>query len=199
MSAPAREPDPQEPPIAAGLSWRDWWPVGIAAILALLLAGGLVILFGSISPLQRDRALVGLADSVVWLAASVIGACGTIAALMLTTVGLMEHLETQRLTPRFLFHLRLVVTAAIATIGLAVVTLLITVFPTSNGGDLSPSLRQVNIVYWSLLVATALMIGGFATVLGALYTTVQDIFRTLPKTWVEEILADDDAARESAT
>src|SRR4051794_28497868 len=98
MSA-AIEPGTQEPPVTAGLTWRDWWPVGIAAILALLLAAGLVLLFGSVSPLQRDRALVGLAGSVVWLAASVIGACGTIAALMLTTVGLMEHLETQRLTP----------------------------------------------------------------------------------------------------
>jgi hypothetical protein len=184
--------------VIAGLSWRDWWPVGIAAILALLLAAGLVIFFGSISPLQRDRALTGLVSSVVWLAASVIGSCSTIAALMLTTVGLMEHLETQRLTPRFLFHLRLVVSAAIVTIGFAVITLLITVFPTSNGGDLSPSLRQVNLVYWSLLIFTALMIGGFAMVLGALYTTVHDIFRTLPQSWMDEIRADDDATLEPA-
>ena len=175
------------------LSWRDWWPVFVAALLALLLGGGLIALFDTISPYQRDRALTALSGSVVWLAASVIGACGTIAALMLTTVGLLEHLDTQRLTPRFLFHLRLVVTAAIVTIGLAVVTLLITVFPSSNGADVSPSLRQINLIYWLLLTMTALMIGGFAVVLGALYTTVGDIFRTLPRAWVEEILAEEPA------
>src|SRR4051794_28845216 len=50
------------------LTWRDWWPVLVATLLALVLAGGLLALFGSISSYQRDRALTGLAGSVVWLA-----------------------------------------------------------------------------------------------------------------------------------
>jgi hypothetical protein len=190
-----RNPAPderREPPdaIAERLTWRDWWPVTVAAVVALLLAGGLIGLFGSIASYQRDNVFAGLAGSVVWLAASVIGACGTIAALMLTTVGLIEYLDTRRLTPRFLFHLRLVVEAAIGTIGVAIVTLLITVFPTSNG-EAAASDRLVEWVYWALLIATSLMVGGFATVLGALYTTVRDIFRTLPRAWVDEILTDE--------
>jgi hypothetical protein len=194
MTAAPSRGEPDESAIAARLTWRDWWPVVAAAVVALLLAAGLIALFGTIAPYQRDRALTGLSGSVVWLAASVIGSCGTIAALMLTTVGLLEFLETQRLTPRFLFHLRLVVIAAIVTIGLAVATLLITVFPTSSGADTAPSLRQVTVIYWALLIMTALMIGGFAVVLGALYTTVHDIFRTLPRGWVEEILAEEEGA-----
>jgi hypothetical protein len=75
----------------------------MAALVALVAAGGLVAFFGSIAPYQRELALSGLASSVVWLAASVIGACGTIAALMLTTVGLLEHLEIQRLPHGFSF------------------------------------------------------------------------------------------------
>jgi hypothetical protein len=180
----ARRPDP--PP----LSWRDWRPVFIAGVLALLLGGGLIAIFDGISPYERTVALDGLTSTVLWLAASLIGSCSTIAALMLTTVGLLEHLETDRLTPRFLFHLRLVVTAAIVTIGFAVLTLLLTVFPTSTSASVAPSERQVNLVYWSLLIATAISIAGFTTVLGALYTTVHEVFRTLPKTWVDEILTD---------
>jgi hypothetical protein len=48
-----------------------------------------------------------------------------------------------------------------------------------------------------LLAITALMVGGFATVLGALYATIGEIFRTLPQQWVEEILAEE-AAEEAA-
>jgi hypothetical protein len=50
----------------------------------------------------------------------------------------------------------------------------------------------VTVVYWTLLASTSLTIGGFATALGALYTTVRDIFRTLPQTWVDEMLTDED-------
>jgi hypothetical protein len=172
------------------LAWHDWRPVGIAAVLALLLGGGLLAVFGRVSPYDRPEVLDSLTNAVFWLAASMIGACGTIAALMLTTVGLLEHLETERLTPRFLFHLRLIVTSALATIALAVLALLLTVFPTSGAGDVSPNAGLLAVVYWSLLVVTALMIGGFATVLGGLYTTIGEIFRTLPSDWVEEILTD---------
>ena len=167
------------------LAWHDWRPVGIAAVLALLLGGGLLAVFGRVSPYDRPEVLDSLTNAVFWLAASMIGACGTIAALMLTTVGLLEHLETERLTPRFLFHLRLIVTSALATIALAVLALLLTVFPTSGAGDVSPNAGLLAVVYWSLLVVTALMIGGFATVLGGLYTTIGEIFRTLPSDWVE--------------
>jgi hypothetical protein len=135
-----------------------------------------------------------LSEAVFWLAASTIGACGTIAALMLTTVGLLEHLDTRRLTPRFLFHLRLIVGAALGTIALAVLALLLTDFPASGAGDVTPDERVIELVYWALLGTTALLIGGFATVLGGLASTIGDVFRTLPQTWVEEILADDDAA-----
>lgn len=179
-----------EPP---ALSWRDWRPVLIAGALTLLIGGGLIALFAGISPYERTVALAGLTSTVLWLSASLIGSCSTIAALMLTTVGLLEHLETDRLTPRFLFHLRLVVTAAIVTIGFAVLMLLITVFPTSTTATIAPSDRQVNLVYWALLAATAAAIAGFATVLVALFTTVGEVFRTLPGDWVEEILTEDQA------
>ncbi len=173
---------------AQALSWRDWRPVLVAGILALLIGGGLIAVFDGITPYERSVALEGLTSTVLWLAASLIGSCSTIAALMLTTVGLLEHLETDRLTRRFLFHLRLVVTAAIITIGFAVLMLVLTVFPTSTSATIAPSDRQVNLVYWTLLVATAISIAGFSTVLTALFTTVNEVFRTLPQTWVNEIL-----------
>jgi hypothetical protein len=191
---PAAEPPDHE--LASVLTWKDWRLVGIATGIALLLGGGLLIVFGRVSTYERPEVLDSLSNTVFWLAASMIGACGTIAALMLTTVGLMEHLETQRLTPRFLFHLRLIVTSALATIALAVLALLLTVFPSSGAGDVSPNDQMVSAVYWSLLVVTALMIGGFATVLGGLYITIGEIFRTLPRSWVEEILTE--AEEESA-
>jgi hypothetical protein len=173
------------------LTWRDWRPVAVAALLALLLAGGLLAAFGRVSPYERPEVLARLSEAVFWLAASTIGACGTIAALMLTTVGLLEHLETERLTPRFLFHLRLIVSAALAKISLAVLALLLTVLPASGAGDVTPDADLIEAVYWALLGTTALLIGGFATVLGGLYSTIGDIFRTLPRAWVAEILTDE--------
>jgi hypothetical protein len=176
--------------VYAALTWRDWRPVGAAALVALLLGGGLLAAFGGVSPYARPSVLSGLTETVFWLAASIIGVCGTIAALMLTTVGLLEHLETDRLTPRFLFNLRLIVTAAVATIGLAVIALLLTVFPTSGADGVAPANWVIESIYWAELTATSLMIGGFATVLSALYTTIGEIFRTLPRRWVQEILSE---------
>ena len=181
--------------IAEALTWRDWGPVFAAALVALLLAGGLLAACGGVSPYARPVVLAGPTESVFWLAAALVGACGTIAAPMLTTVGLLEHLETRRLTARFLFHLRLVVVAALATIALAVLALLLTVFPASGAEGVSPASWQVEALYWALLGATALMVGGFATVLGALYATIGEVFRTLPRQWVEEILEEEDAKR----
>jgi hypothetical protein len=123
--------------VVAALTWRDWRPVFGAAAVALLLATGLLAAFVGVSPYARPVVLAGLIESVYWLAAALIGACGTIAALMLTTVGLLEHLETRRLTGQFLFHLRLVVVSALATIALAVLALLLTVFPTTGAEGVS--------------------------------------------------------------
>ena len=181
---------PPDSKLHDALSWHDRRLVGIAAVVALLLGGGLLVVFGRVSPYERPEVLRSLTTTAFWLAASMIGACSTIAALMLTTVGLMEHLETERLTPRFIFHLRLIVTSALITIALAVLALVLTVFPTSGAGDVTPDDQMLATVYWSLLAVTAFMIGGFGTVLGALYTTIGEIFRTLPRDWVEEILTD---------
>jgi hypothetical protein len=149
-----------------------------------------LVAFGRVSEHDRPAVFNALVTTVYWLGASLIGACSTIVVLMLTTLGLLEHLETNRLAPRFLFHMRLIVTAAMTTIFLAVLALLLTVFPTSEAGDSTPDSTLLTTMYWALLAVTALMVGGFATVLGGLYVTIGDIFRTLPATWVEEIMED---------
>src|SRR4051812_28787746 len=95
------------------LTWRDWRPTLVAAVLSV---GAVVILiagFQGVSPFERPVALASLTASVLWIAAALIGSCGTIAALMLTTVSLLERLETRRMQPRVLFHLRLTVLGAI--------------------------------------------------------------------------------------
>jgi hypothetical protein len=61
----------------------------VAAALALAAGGGLIAAFVVLLPYARPVALAGLTDTVFWHAGSTIGACGTIAALMLTTVGLL--------------------------------------------------------------------------------------------------------------
>lgn len=193
MTASSAQNSPPDAADQPSPTWQDWRPVLLAAILALVLAGGMIAVFGGVSPYARPVVLTGLTDTVYWLAASTIGACGTIAALMLTTVGLLEHLETRRLTARFLFHLRLVVLAALGTIALAILALVLTVFPASGTEEMTPASWQVDLVYWSLLVVTALLIGGFATVLGALYTTISEVFRTLPREWVTDILTEEPA------
>ncbi len=199
MTTQLAVPPPDEPalpaidpehPLQGALSWKDFGPLWVAALVALLLGGGLLVVFGQVSPYERPEVFDGLATAVYWLAASIIGACGTITALMLTTLGLLEHLETDRLTARFLFHLLVIVTAALATIALAVLALILTVFPTTGAAEATPNEQVLNLAYWSLLGVTALMIGGFTTVLGGLYSTIGEIFRTLPRSLVEEIVSD---------
>jgi hypothetical protein len=179
----------RDPAINNGLTWRDWRPIAGVAVLALVLGGGLLVVFEGVAAYDRPLVLQGLVNSVFWLASSMIGACGTIAALVLTTVGLLERLETRRMSPRFLFHLRLIVRSALVTIALAVVTLLLTVFPTSGTEEVTTAGWQVDTVYWAILVTTSLMIGGFTTVLGSLFVTINEILGTLPQEWVDDILA----------
>ena len=181
------------------LTWRDWRPVAAAAVLALILGGGLLVVFDGVAAYDRPMVLKGLVNSVFWLASSMIGACGTIAALVLTTVGLLERLETRQLSPRFLFHLRLIVRAALVTIALAVIVLLLTVFPTSGTDEVTTAGWQADAVYWAILVATSLMISGFTTVLGSLFVTINEILSTLPQEWVEDILATEEDQRDDGT
>ncbi len=174
------------------LSLREWYPTLIAGGLSLLVIVGLLYLFDGVSPHARAPVLEGLTNSVFWLAAATIGACATIAALMLTTLTLMEQLDTRRMGPRFLFHLRLTVLAALSTIGLAVLTLVVTIFPSSSTEDFRPEQWQIDATYYGMVALTALMIGGFSIVLSSLYSTIADVFRNLPQRWVEDILAEDD-------
>lgn len=180
------------------LRWQDWRPTFVAAVLSAVAVAVLIVAFDSVSAFERPVALQSLTNSIFWIAAGLIGSCGTIAALMLTTVSLMEHLETRRMGPRFLFHLRLTVLGAIATIGLAVAALLLTTFPLASGVDVRPPKWQINGVFFGLQALTALMVGGFAVVLSSLYATIADIFRNLPQTWVEEILAEEEEIEEVA-
>jgi hypothetical protein len=107
---------------------------------------------------------------------------------MLATVSLLERLETKRMRPRILFHLRLTVLGSVATIALAVGALLLTTFPVAGGVDVQPPRWQIDAVFFGLLALTALMIGAFAVVLTSLYSTIADVFRNLPEEWIEEIL-----------
>lgn len=174
-----------------GFAWRDYLPTCVAAFLAAGAVALLILAFDSVSVFERPVAIESLAGSIFWIASASIGSCGTIAALMLTTVSLMEHLETHRMGPRFLFHLRLTVVAAIATIGLAITALLLTTFPLAGGADVDPPSWQVNLVFFGLQGLTAAMVGGLAIVLSSLYATISDIFRNLPRGWIEDILADE--------
>jgi hypothetical protein len=179
------------------LTWRDWRPTLVAAVLS---AGAVVILlvaFESVSAFERPVALASLSGSVLWIAAALIGSCSTIAALMLTTVSLLERLETRRMQPRVLFHLRLTVLGAVAAISLAMGALLLTTFPVAGGVDVKPPSWQIDAVFFGLLALTALMVGAFAVVLTSLYATVADVLRSLPATWVEEILEEDEAQEAS--
>jgi hypothetical protein len=149
------------------------------------------VAFESVSAFERPVALASLTSSVLWIAAAIIGSCSTIAALMLTTVSLLERLETRRMQPRVLFHLRLTVLGAIAAIAFAVATLLLATFPVAGGVDVQPPHWQIDAVFFGLLTLTALMTGAFALVLTSLYAIVADVLHTLPSEWVEEILVDD--------
>jgi hypothetical protein len=137
--------------------------------------------------------LTSLRESVLWMAAALLGGCSTIAALMLTTVSLLERLETRQLPAPVLFHLRLTVFAALATIACAVGALLLTTFPLASGVDVHPPPWQVDAIFFGLLALTALMVGAFAVVLTSLAATVTDVLRSLPQAVVEEILTEEAA------
>jgi len=173
------------------LSLREWWPTLIAGGLSLVVSGGLLYLFDGISPHARAPDLVGLTNSVFWLASAMIGACATIAALMLTTLTLMEHLDTRRMGPRFLFHLRLTVLAALFTVALAILSLVLTIFPSAGAEDFQPEQWQINATFYGMVGLTAMMIGSFSMDLSSLYSTIADVFRNLPERWVEDDGADD--------
>lgn len=179
------------------LSLREWWPTLIAGGLSLIVIAGLLYLFDGVSPLARGPVLEGLTNSVFWLATTMIGACATIAALMLTTLTLMEHLDTRRMGPRFLFHLRLTVLAALFTIGLAILSLVLTIFPSSGTDEFQPEQWQINATFYGMVALTAMMVGSFSMVLSSLYSTIADVFRNLPQRWVEDILAEDEEGEES--
>ena len=179
-----------------GLTWRDRRPTLVAAVLSTGAVAVLIVAFASVSPFERPVALANLTSSVLWIAAALIGACGTIAALMLTTVSLLERLETRRMPPRVLFHLRLTVLGAVSAIALAVGALLLTTFPVAGGVDVEPPGWQIDAVFFGLLTLTALMVGAFAVVLTLLYATVGDVLRSLPQTWVDEILEVGEEIRE---
>jgi hypothetical protein len=174
----------------AHLSWRDWRPTLFAAALAAGAVAILIVAFESVSAFERPVALASLTGSVLWIAAAIIGSCSTIAALMLTTVSLLERLETRRMQPRVLFHLRLTVLGSIAAISLAVAALLLATFPVAGGVDVHPPQWQIDAVFFGLLTLTALKTGAFALVLTSLYATVADVLRTLPTEWVDEILVE---------
>ena len=90
----------------------------------------------------------------------------------------------------------MIVWAALGTIALAVLALL-TVFPASGAGDVAPDDQVIEAVYWALLGTTALVIGESAHPRGKPTTTIGDIFRTLPRSWFDEILTGEaDAAAE---
>ena len=177
--------------LLARLTWRDWRPTLVAAGLTAGAVAILLVAFDSVSAFERPVALASLTTSILWIAAALITACGAIAALMLTAVGLLDLLETRRLPPRVLVHLRLTLLGALSTITLAVGALLVTTFPVAGGVDVKPPAWQVDAVFFALLGLTALMVGTFAVVLTSLYATVTDALQGLPETWVEDILEED--------
>ena len=177
--------------LLARLTWRDWRPTLVAAGLSAAAVAILIVGFDNVSAYERPVALASLTTSILWIAAALIGACGTIAALMLTAVSLLERLEMRRLPPRVLVHLRLTVLGALCTIALAVGALLVTTFPVAAGVDVKPPAWQIDAVFFVLLGLTALMVGTFAVVLTSLYATITDVLSSLPEAWVEDILQED--------
>jgi hypothetical protein len=178
------------------LTWRDWRPTLIASGLTAGAVALLLIAMAGVSPYERPVALASLTSSVYWIAAAVIGACGTIAALTLTTISLLDRLETRKMRPLALFHLRLTELAAVAAIAFAMGALLLTTFPVTGPADIAPPRWQIDAVFFGLLLLTALTVGAFAVVLTSLAATAAEIFRTLPEEVVKEILADAPAPAE---
>ncbi len=168
-------------------SWRAWWPTALAAALAAIAAGILVVAVDRASPAERPVVLASLQESARWLGTALIGAGSTIAALMLATISLLDRLETRRMQPAVLTHLRLTVFAAVATIAGAVGALLLTAFPAEPGGVAATGWLGDGVFYGLQGVLVA-MVGAFAVVLTSLAATVADVLRTLPPDVVEEIL-----------
>lgn len=193
---PISEPETNQE-IRQRLAWVDWRPTLVAAGLVAFVVAAIVAGFESVSAFERPQVLASMIETIYWMAGGFIGACGTIAALTLTTLSLMEHLDTRRMGPRFLVHMRLTVLGAFATISLSVAALLLTIFPSATGSDTSPPTWQVDTVYYGLLGLTALMVGGFAVVLTSLYATIADVFANLPGRWVDEIMTRDEDQGEA--
>jgi hypothetical protein len=185
--------------MTGAISWRAWWPTGVAAILAAGAAGILLVAVDRAAPAERPVVLASLHESARWLATAVIGAGSTIAALMLATISLLDRLETRRMQPAVLLHLRLTVFGAVATIACAVGALLLTAFPAEPGGVATTGWLGDG-VFYGLQGVLVVMVGAFAVVLTSLAATVADVLRTLPPEVVEEILdepADDPVATTS--
>ena len=180
--------------VAQRIGLRDWFRTLTAGVIIAVL--GLILLVGSStsSSIDESVAVANLADGVHWLGSVVVGACATIAALTLTTLSLLERVERQGLSARFLFHMRATVIGAFAAIGFGLAALVV---------SLLPAAREIRVplvsapVPLALEVLSALMAGAFATTLVSLYTTIGDIFRNLPRELVEEILRED-AEEEAA-
>ncbi len=178
--------------VTSSRRWRDWWPTVLAAVLSTATVALLIIAFARVSSYERQVVTAALSSSVLWISAALIGSCSTIAALTLSTIGLLGLLEIRRMSPRILMHVRLTVYGSVVTIALAVAALILTTFPVAGEVDDAPLAWQINVAFYGLLVLTALMIGAFAIVLTSLATTVTDVMRTLPQDWVEDILHDHD-------
>ena len=167
--------------------WRAWWPMALAALLAAIAALLLIVAGDRAAPAQRPVVLASLQESVHWLATALIAAGTTIAALMLATISLLDRLETRRMQPAALLHLRLTVFGAVGTIAAAVGALLLTAFPASDDGVAAPG-PLADAVFFGLQALTVLMVGAFAVVLTSLTATVVEVLRSLPQDVVAEIL-----------
>lgn len=176
----------------------DWRPTLLAAVLSAAASAALVASFSTVSVFERRVVVASMIDGVHWLASAAVGACATIAALMLTTLGLLDLFERRSFGPRLLLHMRLTVIGAFAVIAVAVAALLVSLFPTATGGEQHPDPREVEIVYYLLLILIALIVGGLAVVLTSLYSTIAEVFRNLPSSWVRDILSDETSAPTEA-
>jgi hypothetical protein len=177
----------------------DWRPTVLAAILSAAATAILIASFSSVSVLERRLVVASMIDGVHWLASAAIGACATIAALTLTTLGLLDVFKRRGFGPRLLLHMRLTVIAAFAVVAVAVLALLVSLFPTATGGEPHPDPREVELVYDALLILIALIVGGLAVVLTSLYSTIAEVFRNLPSGWVRDILSDETPSAEAAS
>jgi hypothetical protein len=175
-----------------------WWPTALAAVLAAAAALVLIVAVDRASPAARPVVLASLQDSARWLATAMIGAGSTIAALMLATISLLDRLETRRMQPAVLLHLRLTVFGAVATIAGAVGALLLTAFPAGDRSVATAGLLG-DAVFYGLQGVIVLMVGAFAVVLTSLAATVADVLRSLPEAVVAEILDEPVAETETET